>query len=61
MLPIVLGIVPTLVGSALLVGLKSIPKNRGALLFGTRLSIKTMLNAADKNWVCRKLYRQLLR
>ncbi|KIP10651.1 hypothetical protein PHLGIDRAFT_208266 [Phlebiopsis gigantea 11061_1 CR5-6] len=34
MLPIVLGIIPTLVGSGLLVGLKSIPKNRGALLFG---------------------------
>lgn len=34
MLPIVLGLIPTLVGAGLFVGLKSIPQNKGPLLFG---------------------------
>ena len=34
MLPIVLGLIPTLVGAGLFVGLKSIPQNKGVLLFG---------------------------
>lgn len=36
MLPIVLGLIPTLVGSGMLVGLKSTPEHKGALLFGKR-------------------------
>lgn len=34
MLPIVLGLIPTIVGAGMLVGLPSVPKNKAALLFG---------------------------
>ena len=34
MLPIVLGLIPTIVGAAIFVGLPPEPQNKGALLFG---------------------------
>ena len=35
-MPIVLSLMPTIVGAGLLVGLKSTPEHKGALLFGRK-------------------------
>jgi len=63
MLPIVLGLVPTIVGSGMLVGLKSTPENKGALLFadyivtffGSSLAIVYAYNASNTSGHTKKV------
>lgn len=38
-LPIIMSLIPTLIGSGLLVGLKSTPDHKGVLLFGKLLAL----------------------
>ncbi|EKM59641.1 uncharacterized protein PHACADRAFT_192018 [Phanerochaete carnosa HHB-10118-sp] len=63
MLPIVLGLIPTIVGSGMLVGLKSTPENKGALLFadyivtffGSSLAIVYAYNASNTSGHTKKV------
>ncbi|KAI0758288.1 MFS general substrate transporter [Irpex lacteus] len=63
MLPIVLGLIPTLVGSGMLVGLKSTPEHKGALLFayyiqgffGSSLAILYAWNASNTSGHTKKV------
>ncbi|GJE84700.1 MFS general substrate transporter [Phanerochaete sordida] len=63
MLPIVFGLIPTIVGAGMLVGLKSIPMNKGALLFadyivtffGSSLAIVYAYNASNTSGHTKKV------